>query len=221
MREILEDAKTIIVELIGIIGGFLWAKHTEWDYEPLILLVASSIGLVISLSLFLLKKNNNSSTSGRNDTSSNNLSKEKAAEYISVASIKTVSNNIEVVEDRLKDSKIKTVNQRFSKETPRTIKDKIDSSPLYQKDEIAKFYVGLLVKWELSLFIIHKREFSKIEVVLHFGNSMFPDIELDTNTDDYPIFKTAEGGKIFLVTGKIIKCTETRIRLEMTDLEEI
>ena len=45
-----ENIKTIIGEIIGLIGGCLWAIKTGWtDYEPLILLVVSAIGLAISL----------------------------------------------------------------------------------------------------------------------------------------------------------------------------
>lgn len=57
MRYFLADMKTIIAELIGIIGGFFWARATSWDYEPLILLCVSSFGLVISL-YFLFNKEN-------------------------------------------------------------------------------------------------------------------------------------------------------------------
>lgn len=51
MRNILENIKTLIVELIGLIGGFIWAKHSNWDYEPLILMAVSFIGLIIFLFL--------------------------------------------------------------------------------------------------------------------------------------------------------------------------
>ncbi len=52
MRNIFENIKTLIVELIGLIGGFIWAKHSNWDYEPLILMAVSFVGLVI---FFLLR----------------------------------------------------------------------------------------------------------------------------------------------------------------------
>lgn len=52
MRNIFENIKTLFVELIGLIGGVIWAKHSNWDYEPLILIAISFIGLVI---FFLLR----------------------------------------------------------------------------------------------------------------------------------------------------------------------
>ncbi|MFN8343720.1 MAG: hypothetical protein U0X91_01875 [Spirosomataceae bacterium] len=56
-----ENIKIIIGEIIGLIGGYLWASKTKWDdYEPLILLVVSGIGLIISVisKLFSKKKIN-------------------------------------------------------------------------------------------------------------------------------------------------------------------
>lgn len=47
MRNILENIKTLIVELIGLIGGFIWAEHSNWDHEPLILMAVSFVGLII------------------------------------------------------------------------------------------------------------------------------------------------------------------------------
>ena len=221
MRKILEDAKAIIAELIGIIGGFWWGNATKWDFEPLILLIASSIGLLSSLSLLLLKKDNKASVTATNNIADKNtLSKENKTEIGSGVSTKVVNNDIEVVTPRV-ESKSEIVRQKYSKETPRTIKDKINASPLYQKDEIAKHYLGLLVKWELDLFIIHKRKSPQIEVVMSFGGRLFPDIVFDINTDAYSVFKTAEKGKKFLVIGKIIDCKENVIKLNIIDIEEI
>ncbi len=41
------------------------------------------------------------------------------------------------------------------------------------------------------------------------------------NTDLYPIFKTAEDKKKFIVTGKIIDCSNHDIKLELIDLKEV
>lgn len=54
-----ENIRTIIGEIIGLIGGYLWASKTNWDdYEPLILLAVSGVGLMISLGSKFLSQNN-------------------------------------------------------------------------------------------------------------------------------------------------------------------
>lgn len=51
MRNFLENIKTFVVELIGLIGGFIWAKQTNWDYEPMILMAVSAVGILIFTAL--------------------------------------------------------------------------------------------------------------------------------------------------------------------------
>lgn len=54
MKNLLENFKTLIVELIGLVGGFIWARQTSWDYEPLILMGISAVGIVIFIILRLV-----------------------------------------------------------------------------------------------------------------------------------------------------------------------
>jgi hypothetical protein len=56
MRRFFENIKTIFTELVGVIGGFFWARSTKWDYEPLILLCISGACLLISLFLLFSKE---------------------------------------------------------------------------------------------------------------------------------------------------------------------
>lgn len=51
MTHFLGNLKTILLEAIGLIGGLIWAIHTNWDYEPVILVILSLIGLSISIVL--------------------------------------------------------------------------------------------------------------------------------------------------------------------------
>ncbi len=46
MKKFLENINTFLVELLGLTGGFIWAKNTDWDWEPLILIAVSFIGVV-------------------------------------------------------------------------------------------------------------------------------------------------------------------------------
>jgi hypothetical protein len=47
MKKILEDIKTFLAEIVGLIGGLIWAKNTNWDYEPIILISLSLLGIII------------------------------------------------------------------------------------------------------------------------------------------------------------------------------
>lgn len=51
MRTFLENIKTLIGELIGLVGGFIWAKHSNWDYEPIMLMTISAVGIIIFIAL--------------------------------------------------------------------------------------------------------------------------------------------------------------------------
>ena len=52
MKRFLENINTFLVELLGLVGGFIWARNTNWDWEPLILMAVSFVGV----SIFILLK---------------------------------------------------------------------------------------------------------------------------------------------------------------------
>lgn len=56
MKEILEDVKIFIAETIGIVGGVIWGINSKWDYEPIILLLISSIGMIIFIMLKIIPR---------------------------------------------------------------------------------------------------------------------------------------------------------------------
>jgi hypothetical protein len=51
MKKFLENINTFLVELVGLIGGFIWAKSTNWDLEPSILIAVSFVGVVVFILL--------------------------------------------------------------------------------------------------------------------------------------------------------------------------
>ena len=51
MKRFLENINTLLVELLGLVGGFIWAKNTNWDWEPLILMAVSLVGVIIFILL--------------------------------------------------------------------------------------------------------------------------------------------------------------------------
>ncbi len=54
MKKFLEDIKTFLAEIVGLIGGIIWAKNTNWDYEPVILISISLLGIIIFVIIKLL-----------------------------------------------------------------------------------------------------------------------------------------------------------------------
>lgn len=56
MIKILTDIKAFLVELVSFIGGIFWGNATNWDFEPMILIIVSGLALVISILLFLIEK---------------------------------------------------------------------------------------------------------------------------------------------------------------------
>lgn len=59
MKQILEDFKTLIAEIIGLVGGLIWAANCNWDYEPIILIVISLVGIIIFIVVKFLPPENN------------------------------------------------------------------------------------------------------------------------------------------------------------------
>ncbi len=57
MKKILEDIKTVIVEIIGLIGGLIWAKKSNWEYEPIILILISLVGIITFIIIKLIPSN--------------------------------------------------------------------------------------------------------------------------------------------------------------------
>lgn len=69
MKRVLSDFKTLIAEVIGLFGGFFWAKSTSWDYEPMILFLVSLFSLLITLWFILFQKDNSDNLKTQNKES--------------------------------------------------------------------------------------------------------------------------------------------------------
>jgi hypothetical protein len=188
MKEILGNIKAIIAELVGIIGGFFWAQSVGWDYEPLILLVISTLCFIVSISLLRAK----------NSTE---------------ISVITTSN------EKLVNEKV--INGVFSKETPRSIKEKIEHAPLFQKEDVAKNYIGLKIKWHLKLSIIHRMGDANVIVAMKPLDHIYPKIKFGIDISEHPFLKIAIEDNELIVTGEIIECDEYHITIKLEELLEV
>jgi hypothetical protein len=41
MRDIINNIKILLIAIIGVVGGGFWAYSSNWEYEPIILIVVS------------------------------------------------------------------------------------------------------------------------------------------------------------------------------------
>ena len=58
MRKIIENYITLLIALVGFIGGGFWSFNSDWDWEPLILLVCSFLEIVGFILLKSLPEDN-------------------------------------------------------------------------------------------------------------------------------------------------------------------
>jgi hypothetical protein len=192
LRNFFESIKTLIVEVIGIIGGFLWARHTDWDYEPLLLFIISSTGLIISILLIIFK--------------------EKSIQL----PVQPITS-----QPIISDKNTEVQNTNITEIDLNKIIDQVRSAPPFQQNTIASHFIGLSVCWKLKLFAVYKGENNKIRVTMSPVSGKYFRIKFETDIDKHPIFKIAEDQKPFEVSGKIINCNAYDIELDLATLKEI
>lgn len=181
-------------------------KNYEWIFSGIGVLV-----ITILLSLFRKEKSKSSSNSSVNKS---NVIELKESNNNNVQIIGTqIQARYEIVDNDNKDSDFVNI-------VPINIMKQIQSAPLYQQKEIANHYIGLKIKWILTLFHIYKHETNIISVSMEFNVGQYPDINFIVDIEKYPILKTANAGKMFEITGKIIACETLHISIELENLKE-
>jgi len=179
------------VEAIGLCLGIPWAIHTNWDYEPMILVIVSGTGLVITNLLLIFKEKNSEPP----------ISK---------------PNEILVIQS---ESEIK--NSTITNITPEKIYNHLDSVPLFQREATASHYVGMNIRCIVKLFSITNLSENKILVTTRDDKYEYLYIDFEIDIDNYPILRIAQRNKRFEVSGKIINCGQYSNRLEVTDIKEV
>ena len=69
MKQIIHNIITLIIAFVGFFGGLLWGIKSNWDYEPIILLIISFLEII---AFFVLPK---SRREGLNSISNRMLNK--------------------------------------------------------------------------------------------------------------------------------------------------
>lgn len=79
MKSFIHNIFTLVVALIGLIGGLLWCIQSNWEYEPLILLL---ISLIEVIAYFIVPKDDSSSFTKQEFAAVNNISKSNGVSAI-------------------------------------------------------------------------------------------------------------------------------------------
>lgn len=58
MKSFVENIKTFLVAMTGLVGGIIWAINSNWDKEPTILIVISSLEIMGFIILKSIKEDN-------------------------------------------------------------------------------------------------------------------------------------------------------------------
>jgi hypothetical protein len=108
----------------------------------------------------------------------------------------------------------------MNKITVKEIVNYINNSAPFQRDDIAKNYLGIKVTWEGALWDINKSSFKNIRVKLNPEPDHFYGILFEVPVEKYPQFKVAQRGDLIAVSGRIIKCSGAGMYVEL-DADEI
>jgi hypothetical protein len=58
MKEIISNIKTFLIAIVGLIGGVIWAYKSNWEMEPIILLIVSILEIIGFLFLKFIPEEN-------------------------------------------------------------------------------------------------------------------------------------------------------------------
>lgn len=107
-----------------------------------------------------------------------------------------------------------------SKPTPQEIIRNIKNHPPFQRDDIIRQYVGLLVRWEISLLNTDSLKNDVVDLTCYYGDTNpYIGISFSASLTQYPRLKiTNEGGTLW-VSGKVKKIVSYIIYLEDVSLD--
>ena len=96
----------------------------------------------------------------------------------------------------------------------------MNESPVFQKEEIAKNYRGIRVKWKVTLYSIHSRSGSIVNLMTEYEGG-YPWVNFEVDLNDHPTLKVAKMGKEFIVTGLILNYKNNSFDIDLENLEEV
>ena len=94
----------------------------------------------------------------------------------------------------------------------------IDATPPLQRDDIAKRYVGLTIRWSMFLWSASKAQGGTVRLTLDFGPGNEGLIHCDVPLDDYRELNIFERGHPITVIGEIETVERSFVRLKNVQL---
>ena len=120
------------------------------------------------------------------------------------------------------ENSVNTENNSFHP-SPEEIQAEIEKVPLYLESEVRSSYVGMNVKWDVTLHSIEKRTDKGYSISTVFkgkDRSRNVLVFFGVNIENYPFFKTAKRDQPFLITGKITSVGKSYFTVDVENIYE-
>lgn len=185
MRKFSGNIITLIIALIGFVGGIVWGYFENWDYEPIILLLISTVEIVAFL-VYGNKQEHKTESSdvSNNQTVSVNLNFESTSELSNKPSKESLDRNAKIealkpkvrilfIDDDTKFNVVKILKDSGWKNTKTVIDIKSIDVPQIQNSDIIFIDingVGKVMNLEhegLDLALMIKKKYSEKKVVIY------------------------------------------------------
>jgi hypothetical protein len=192
--------KILIIGGIGtLILALLW--HFEIITEPLFAIGAA----IITLIGFTFAPNSKTEIELKHEGQGDN-----------VLGNKTTTNNYTIIEQEKEREK---GNSKISNFSAIDIRKAVDEGPVFQKEEIAKNYKGIRIKWMVVLESINSRAGTIVNLMTLYEGG-YPWVNFKVDLADYPTLKVAKKGKELIVTGLILTYKGNSFDIELENIKE-
>jgi hypothetical protein len=122
-------------------------------------------------------------------------------------------NKSESIPDNLEKPQLDSL--ECSKPTPNEIYDEIYKQPPLLRDQFAKNYIGLMIKWTGTFYYAESEGNDNIEITI-FSDNQF--VYTMSSLKDYPIFKTLQPKSVRLQVSGIITSVDAGITLGKAEI---
>jgi len=102
--------------------------------------------------------------------------------------------------------------------SPKEICEEIRSRPVFQQEDAAKYYTGLMVRWRLRLKLVSKPDEKTVGVLMRTDESLEEQILFTVEISKYPQLKFAKKDTLIWVSGEIKKIDPPMIHLSNVSL---
>lgn len=194
----------LLGSIASIILAILW--YLEKITEPTFAIFA---GIITLIGFILAPEDSNKSAKTANKQN-------HSGSGDNVLGNKTTNNHYTITQQ---EKEREEGNSKISDFSATEIKKAIDDGPVFQKEEIAKNFQGIRIKWKVNLKAIQPRSGSIVNLMTWYEES-YPWVCFNVDLNKYPTLKVAKEGKRLIVTGKIRNYKNGTFNIDLEDLQE-